>query len=82
MLQPCPGVQTMASVSLPLEDANTARAVANAWLDASGLPNAEVGKIRKVLRLYLVSIVTRDRPHRLLHQLAIRSRDGHAILLD
>ena len=82
LLQPCPGVRTLTNVPLPLADADAARAVATAWLEASGLPNAAVGRIRKVLRIHLVSIVAREQPHRLLHQLAIRNRDGHVILLD
>jgi hypothetical protein len=82
MLTPCPGLKTTASVALPMENADTAREVAEAWLEATGLPNATVGKIRKVLRIYLVSIVSSKSPHHLLHQLAIRISDGHVILLN
>ncbi len=82
LLRPCPGVRTTASVDLPLKSAKEARTVAIAWLKAGNLDGAVVGRIRKVFHVYLVSIVARQRPHRLLHQIAIRDSDGRVILLD
>lgn len=78
----CPGVGTTARVSLPVDSWEEATAIAQSWLETQPLENAAVGRIRKILRVHLVSIVNATRPHRLRHQIAIRNRDGAVIVLD
>ena len=81
-LRPCPGETTDATIDLPVDGWQEARNIAQAWLRRFGPADATVGRIRKVLKVYLVSIVGRRPPHRLHHQLAIRARDGAVILLE
>ncbi len=67
----------------PVDNRHEAKAAADAWLADAGLSARAIsGRVRKVLRVYLVSIVARHAPHRLMHQLAVRARDGGVILLD
>ncbi|MES9843737.1 MAG: hypothetical protein ABW162_07140 [Candidatus Sedimenticola sp. PURPLELP] len=69
-------------VQLPVDEWAEAKELAQAWLDMSGRTGMQVGRIRKVLRVYMVSLVGDSAPYRLKHQLAIRASDGGAILLD
>jgi len=69
-------------ISLPVDTWSEAHQIASAWLEQVALTGASIGKIRRILRVYLVSVVEARAPHRLQHQLAIRSEDGRVILLD
>lgn len=66
-------------VSLPVDQWVEARAIAQAWLDRPTGAAAQIGKIRQVNRLYLISIVKDKAPHNLLRQLVIDSVDGRLI---
>jgi len=59
---PCAGVAVDAGVSLPVNTWTEAHQVALAWLRQRGERGVSVGRIRHVLRLYLVSIVEKDWP--------------------
>ncbi len=69
-------------LSLPVDNWQEAYAISQSWLDRQTPYQATVGKIRKVLRIYLVSIVSENAPHTLLQQIAIRSSDGAVIVLN
>ncbi|MES9938584.1 MAG: hypothetical protein ABW153_19230 [Sedimenticola sp.] len=73
---------TPQGVSLPVDEWSEAKALSEAWLTASGIENVQVGRIRKVLRIYLASLVSDTAPYTLVHQLAIRASDGHVMLLE
>lgn len=80
---PCVGIALpRARVRLPVDTWSEAHRLGEAWIQEAGLKEAAVGRIREILRVYLVSIVTRKPPHRLLHQIAVRRADGHVIVLD
>lgn len=80
----CEGYQMPATdkVSLPVDEWSEARELARLWLAESDLEGAQVGKVRKVLRIYIVSIVESSAPYGLKHQLAIRASDGGVMLLE
>ncbi|MBL3528863.1 MAG: hypothetical protein JMN27_14960 [gamma proteobacterium endosymbiont of Lamellibrachia anaximandri] len=79
----CEGYQfDTARVSLPVDQWPEANELAQKWLERSGLHGLLVGKIRKILRIYLVSLVDDTSPYALKHQLAIRASDGHVMLLE
>jgi hypothetical protein len=69
-------------ISLPVDQWMEAKALAQAWLYQGDLHGLLVGKIRKVLGIYLISLVEQSPPHLLRHQLAIRATDGKVMLLD
>ncbi len=77
---PCSGVELAAlkntSIELPLASASSVRLLAQAWLDEQGHQDWAVGRIRDVLKVYLVSIVNERPPHWLRNQLVIRKDDG------
>lgn len=82
-LSRCEGFQLpMQRVTLPVDQWAEANELAQNWLTASGLQGVLVGRIRKVLRVYLVSLVEATAPYGLQHQLAIRAADGRVMLLD
>jgi len=82
-LSRCEGYQLpMQGVILPVDQWAEANELAQNWLTASGLQGLLVGRIRKVLRVYLVSLVEATAPYGLQHQLAIRAVDGRAMLLE
>ncbi len=57
-----------------------AHKVANAWLGVSGMSTyLATGKIRKINRLYVISIVDKKPPHNLKNQLIIRATDGFTL---
>jgi len=72
----------LASVSLPVDTWAEAKRLASAWIEASGKKGLTVGRIRKILRVYLVSLVADTPPYKLRHQLAIRTRDARVMLLE
>jgi len=65
-------------VSLPINRWAEARAISLAWLKHSKKAG-KIGKIRKVNRLYIASIVADKAPYTLLNQLIIHSTDGRII---
>ncbi len=71
-----------AAISLPVDTWVEAQALAQAWLYQAGAPGLLVGKIRKVLGVYLISLVDDSPPYFLKHQLAIRASDGRVMLLE
>lgn len=65
-------------ISLPVDRWAEAREISLAWL-AQSKEEGEIGRIRKVNRLYIVSIVAEGAPRTLLKQLIIHSLDGQVI---
>jgi hypothetical protein len=59
-----------------------ARATALSWLESVGNPALQLGKIRRIHRLHLVSIIGAEPPHRLLHQIAVGVDDGRVVVLN
>ncbi|MES9886481.1 MAG: hypothetical protein ABW140_06680, partial [Candidatus Sedimenticola sp. 6PFRAG1] len=54
-----------------------AHQISTAWLKLSGFNGVSVGRIRKVNKIYIVSIVASESPHGLRNQLIIRTTDGY-----
>jgi len=71
-----------AKIALPVDSWEKARATALSWLESVGNPALQLGKIRRVHRLYLVSIIGAEAPHRLLHQIAVGVDDGRVVVLN
>ena len=69
-------------VPLPIDSWEKAQAVALSWLETVGDPALRPGKIRRILRVYLVSIVGDEPPHPLLHQIAVGVDDGRVVVLN
>ncbi|MEW8562137.1 MAG: hypothetical protein AB2541_08525, partial [Candidatus Thiodiazotropha sp.] len=69
------------SDQLPIDEWSEVHELAKKWIDASEEAGLLVGRIRKVRRVYLVSLVGDIEPYRLQHQLAIRESDGGVILI-
>lgn len=81
-LTPCPGTDlSIPGMELPVDNYSEAHALAAAWLERAGVESAVVGRIRKILKVYIISIVKSDPPHLLLHQIAVRASDGHVLML-
>ena len=85
-IEPAPGfvpsdVQERA-IELPLDQESDVRRIVRTWLDVFGRGEMTAGRIRKVLRVYVVSIVDRDPPHRLRHQIAVNAEDGRVVVLN
>lgn len=78
----CPGIALTANVTLPVDSWKEAHDIAQGWLNEQSPFNAAVGKIRKILGVYLVSIVSDTAPFSLIQQVAIRSHDGALIILN
>ncbi len=78
----CPGTVTGIKLSLPVNTWKEAHDIAKDWLNNQAVTNAVVGKIRKILDIYLVSIVSDTAPHSLKQQIAIRNSDGAVIVLN
>jgi len=80
--QPCPGTALTLNIALPVDNWGEAHDIAQDWLSNQSPFNAAVGKIRKILDIYLVSIVADAAPFNLIQQIAIRSSDGTVIVLN
>jgi len=80
-LATCSGIQTSANVDLPVDRWKEARRIAERWIEEQHLRNVVPGRIRHILKIHLVSIVSAEAPHRLRHQIAIRNQDGRVVLL-
>jgi hypothetical protein len=78
----CEGVEVEAPISLPVDQWGEARSLAHSWLQQSGRQDLLVGKIRRVMGIYLISLVSETPPYFLRHQLAIRASDGRVMLLE
>lgn len=76
------GVSVIAKLKLPVDEWSEANSIARAWLESTGDSSLAIGKIRKILRVYLVSIVQNEAPFALQHQIAIRQSDGNVIVLN
>jgi hypothetical protein len=71
-----------ARVVPPVDSWDEARALAQSWIDSTGGRGLQVGKIRRIHRVYLVSVVAAAAPRPLVHQLAVRVADGRVLVLD
>ncbi len=69
------------SITLPINHWNEAHELATAWLQQQAGSDLQVGKIRQVNRIYVVSMVEKSSPHTLIKQLVINSTDGRIIAL-
>jgi hypothetical protein len=76
------GVSVVAQFELPIDEWTEAKSIARTWLESIGEKGLAVGKIRKILRVYLISVVQDEAPYALKHQIAIRQSDGHVIVLN
>jgi hypothetical protein len=70
------------AVKLPVSRWVDARAIADAWVAEHGEGRLQVGKIRQVHRVYLVSIVGVGAPKQVVHQIAITGGNGHVVVLN
>jgi len=89
--KPCSGIKSTATVKLPVNTWQEAHDIAKSWLHSNAISKgnhqlhvqpASLGKIRKIINVYIISIVASKTPHTLLHQIAIRNRDGAVIILN
>lgn len=80
--KPCSGTQITDTVKLPVNTWQEAHDIAQLWLSNNAISNASPGKIRKIINVYIISIVASKTPHKLLHQIAIRNHDGAVIMLN
>lgn len=80
--KPCYGSATTIDIDLPVNTWQEAHDVAQGWLHNNSINDASVGKIRKIINIYIISIVANTTPHTLKYQIAIRSHDGAVILLN
>lgn len=81
-IQPCRGHAPPDGFNLPANSWSRARKLAMEWLKEQTPGKLKVGKIREIFDVFLVSIVTASRPHRLRHQIVVRKRDGRIIVLN
>ena len=79
---PCPGTAPAIAIQLPVDSWQEAHDIATDWLSHQADYNATVGKIRKILNIYIISIVTAQKPYNLVQQIAIRNHDGAVIVLN
>ena len=78
----CTGVLTRYRPDLPVDSWQKAYDVAQSWLADQPGTNASVGRIRRILGVHIISIVSSKPPYRLMHQIAIRNSDGAVIVLE
>jgi hypothetical protein len=69
-------------IELPVDNQSKARKLATVWIDSYGRPGLAVGKVRRINRLYAVSVVETETPYQLRNQLIIRSDNGRVIAID
>jgi len=79
---PCPGSSLTAAIQLPVDNQPEAYIIAQDWLDKQPPFNAQIGRIRKILKVHVVSIVSDKAPYTLVQQIAIRNSDGSVIVLN
>jgi pyruvate/2-oxoglutarate dehydrogenase complex dihydrolipoamide acyltransferase (E2) component len=68
-------------VQLPVDSWEKARATVLSWLESVGDPSLEVGKIRQIHQVYVVSIIGNQPPKALAHQVAVGVDDGRVVVL-
>ena len=78
----CAGVLTRYRPVLPVDSWQEAHDVAQSWLGKQPGLQASVGRIRRILGVHVISIVSSRPPHHLLHQIAIRNSDAAVIVLE
>lgn len=76
-----PALVSEGQIQLPIDHWKEARAVAQAWLAAVDDPTLKLSKVRKVLRVYVVTIGDSFRRGVLRHQIAISADDGRVIVV-
>ena len=64
-------------ITIPVDTWSKAHDLARAWVAASRQEDLQVGKIRRINRRYVVSVVSNKSPYNLRYQLIIRIADGH-----
>lgn len=69
-------------VALPINTHDEAARLATDWIANFGQADHLVGRIRRINRVYSVSIVEDQAPHHLRNQLIIRAEDGGVIAID
>ena len=69
-------------VTLPINTHDEAARLATDWIANFGQADHLVGRIRRINRVYSVSIVEDQAPHHLRNQLIIRAEDGGVIAID
>lgn len=80
--EPCAGTPLTLNIALPVDTWSEAHNIARDWLGNQPPFGASVGKIRKILGVYLVSIVADAAPFNLIQQIAIRTSDGTVMVLN
>ena len=80
--KPYAGTPPSVDVPLPVDSWHSAYRIARSWLKSHPPYHAVVGKIRKVLNVHVVSIVSDQAPYPLIQQIAIRNSDGAVIVLN
>lgn len=80
--QAAPGFPPSLQLELPVDSWQEAKDISLSWLDNQPPYNTAIGKIRKIFRVYLVSIVSDVPPYNLIQQIAIRTSDGAVIVLN
>ncbi len=68
-------------IALPVDSWQKARRLAEAWLAENGDTHLQPGRIRRVNRLYIVSLVDDSPPYRLRRQLVIYIPDGRVLAI-
>ena len=69
------------SVIMPVDTLAEAQPIARSWIARQAETSLRAGKVRKILRIDIVSIVEDRPPFKLRHQLAIRADDGQLAVL-
>lgn len=77
-----PPIMSASKIALPVDRWGQAKEIAESWLSSVGSQALTVGRVRRILRIYVVSIVDSNPPHRLRHQIAINAADGRVVVLN
>ena len=68
-------------IALPVDSWQEAHSLAEAWLEENGAARLRPGRIRRVNRLYIVSLVESAPPYHLRRQLVIYVPDGRVLAI-
>ncbi len=83
---PCPGYVPLpistGELELPVDAWSEAKVVAESWLSSVDGAGLSVGRIRRLFRVFVVSIVDARPPHELRHQIAVNAADGRVVVLN
>ena len=77
-----PAPVSAGELELPVDVWSEAKIIADAWLSSVDGAGLTVGRIRRIFRVFLVSIVDARPPHELRHQIAINAEDGRVVVLN